>query len=627
MFRFFKILSISFLFLPALLVAGNGDTAKYFRANGITHYFSATGFEYADSSSTIDNSLTGFQNYLPKYNLGNVGLPISDLFYTQPQNQYGLGFNYWKNNCRNYFYTPENLKFYNTRSPFSDLFYVAGTKKEGVFKMTFSYNIKKNWNVTVNFSRIRSEGTYVQQKTLDNFLAVSSNYKSKKNRYWLLASVIYNSCRNVENGGVKNDSTFENAGVANTQISSVGMNLSLSKRSVKSKSATIKQYLNFGRKSNDTASSGSIIPGSRLVLTSSFEGESMMYEDDALTDGFYRNFYYRSDSIKTFDTTYTYKLGNELEWKRVDNGLHRGLQDMIGYSAGIKDEFVKIKQREIDTTFNNIMVNAALYNTYSNNKFWWRLSGKYVLSGYNSGDYNASIVLRKKLADSLLTVTLSGNIQSSAPDFIYNRYLSNNFKWSNNFDKTQMWRIGGDAEIKKYKFDIGADFKVYNNVLYFDNYALAREFKGQIPLFTAFVKKDFKLLNWHLNNTIIYQYVPDSMVIRVPTFVLNHSLYYENDLFKGALHLQIGAGVNYSSAYYADAYMPATGEFYLQSEKKYGNYPFIDVFLNARIKAVRVFVKVDHVNSGFMGNTYMITPHYPMNDRLFKFGISWRFWD
>ena len=626
MSRCIKISLIIFIFFPTLLFSGSGDTAKYFRAYGITHYFSANGFEYPDSSNTIVNSLTGFQNYLPKYNLGNVGLPITDLFYTQSENPYGVGFNYWKNNYRDYFYTHENLKFYNTRTPFTDLFYVAGTKKEGVFKMTFSYNIKKNWNITVDFSRIRSVGTFVQQKTLDNFLAFSTNYKGKKNRYWLLADVNYNSCKNSENGGVKYDSTFENAGPSDLQISSTLMNLSASKRSVISKSATIKQYINFGRKSNDTAALGSIIPGSRLVLTTSFEDEAMMYEDDGI-DGFYRNYYYHPDTAKSFDSTYTFKLENELEWKRIDNGLHRGLPDMLGFSVGIKDEFVKIKQREIDTLFNNIIASAALYNTYSNNKFLWRFSGKYVISGYNKGDYNIGAAFKKKLFDSLLIITLNGNAQANAPDFIYNRYLSNNFKWNNNYTQTQLWRVGGNVEVKKYKFALGADFKVYTNVLYFDNYAIARQFIGQIHVFTAFIKKDFTLWNWHLNNTIIYQYVPDSMVIRLPTFVLNHSLYYENSVFKGALHLQIGASVNYSTAYYADAYMPATGEFYLQSEKKNGNYPFIDVFINARIKSVRIFFKIDHVNSGFMGNTYMITPHYPMSDRLFKFGISWRFWD
>jgi hypothetical protein len=137
--------------------------------------------------------------------------------------------------------------------------------------------------------------------------------------------------------------------------------------------------------------------------------------------------------------------------------------------------------------------------------------------------------------------------------------------------------------------------------------------------------KNYSSLNSDMS--VRYQYVPDLVVIRLPEWFGNMSLYYEGSLFKKAMFLQIGASVFYSSDYYANAYMPATGQFYLQSEKKYGNYPYIDVFLNVRIKTVRVFIKVDHLNSGWSGSNYMLAPHYPMNDRLFKFGVSWRFWD
>ena len=614
------------LFLtPSLLYAGNGDTATFFKSKGITHYFSSGGFESADSSLSIDNSLAGYQNYCDRNNLGNIGLPIADLVYNPSQISTGIGFNYWKNNYQNYFYTPQNIKYYNTRSPFTDLFYVAGSKKESVFRLIFSYNIKKNWNTTVNFSRIRSEGLYKQTKTLDNFLAISSNFKSNNNRYWLLTSILFNGCKNAENGGIKADSDFVNGTSFDRKL--IAISLSSAKRSVISKGATVKQFINFGSKTKINDSLSSIVPSSHLSLTTSFIDEALMYQDDAPADGFYRNSYYPSDTLKTFDSTYTFKFANELEWKRVDNGIHRGLIDMFGISLGVKDEICKIKQREIDTTFNNILLSTSLYNTYSTNNFWWQLAGMYDAVGYNKGDYQTSIVLKKKLIDSALILTVAGNLQVNAPDFIYNRYLSNHFKWNNNYDKTQTLQVCGDIEWKKYKLKLGGDYKVFKNILYFDNDAIARQYIGQVPLFTAYLKKDFKLLNWHLNNSVIYQYVPDSMVIRVPRLVLNHSLYYENDLLKGVLHLQIGASLSYSSAYFADAYMPATGEFYLQSAQKYGNYPFIDVFLNAKIKSVRVFIKVDHVNSGLIGNNYMITPRYAMNDRLFKIGINWRFWD
>lgn len=612
------------MFTSSFMFSGNGDSLKLFRDNGITRNCSVLGFEYGeDSLRLIDNTLSGFQNYFERNNLGNVGLPINDFNYSNFTNP-DIGFSYWKNNYRSYFYLPENLKFYNTRTPFTDLFYVAGSKKEGVFKMTFSYNIKKNWNLTIHFSRIRSEGFYKKEKTLDNFVGLTSNYKTKNNRYWLLVSGGFNSIKNDESGGIANDSEFVNGAGVDRQL--ISMNLSNAKRTVVSTGISIKQFLNFGKKSTDTSSQGNIIPGSRLVLTSTYDNYALKYEDDFPASEFYKNIYY--DSTKTFDTTFTYKLGNELEWKRVDNNRHRGIMDMLGLSFGLKDEIVRLKQREMDTTFNNIILKGAVYNTYSNNTLWWKAGGSYAVNGYNNGDYLGNIVIKKKLADSLILISLFGEVRESAPDFIYNGYISNNFKWNNNFDKTHETKFGGDISIKKLKLMVGADYKIIQNTLYFDNYSIAHQYKGTIPVLSAFLKEDLKLGNWHLDNLIKYQYVPDSMVIRVPALVLEHSLYYEvNNLFKGALNLQIGARLFYNSAYYANAYMPATGEFYLQSEKKYGDYPFIDFFLNAKIKSVRVFVKVDHLNSGLMGNNYMITPHYPYNDRSYKIGISWRFWD
>ena len=181
--------------------------------------------------------------------------------------------------------------------------------------------------------------------------------------------------------------------------------------------------------------------------------------------------------------------------------------------------------------------------------------------------------------------------------------------------------------MKKYNFALSANYNIYSNVLYFNDSAIAKQYKGKIPVVSAFLKKDFTFYNWHLNNKIIYQSVPDSSVIRLPEFVFEHSLYYENDVFKGAMRLQVGGSIYFVSEYFANAYMPATAQFYLQDKKKYGNYPFIDLFINVKIKTVRIFLKIDHLNNGWMGNNYMLTPNYPMNDRAFKLGVSWRFFD
>lgn len=613
---------VSFLLLlsTASLFASNNDTTKN-NDNPLTKFFNRNQFQYNDSVNYIDNSLYDFQKYNSKNTLGNNGLPVHKLNFEPLAAT--TGFRFYRNNYENYYYLPERLQFYNTHTPYTDLFYVMATQREQYFKTTFSYNVKKNWNLTADICKIRSGGAYLLQSTNENYVAVSTNFKSNNNRYWLLGSVIYNGAKHAENGGIVDDSVFDDGNTVDASL--LNVRLSSAQKKVVNRNVFLEQIFNLGRESKDTTKPG-IIPGSRFILTSSFDDNFIRYTDAYvdLVSGYYANIYY--DSLETFDSTYYSKIENELQWKRTDNLHHRGLQDQLGIGFSVKHQLARVKQRETDTTMNSIIAGAQLYNTYSTHAFWWNISGTYAASGYNQGDYRGLLVVRKKLADSLIDITLSAKAGLQSPDFIYNRWHSNNLFWDNSFDKTRQMGADLSFRINKYDLVLTAGIDNYTNVLYFDNFAIARQYSGTIPVIHAALKKDFSFYNWHLNNKVTYQYVPDSMVVRLPQFTLEHSLYYENNI-KNVLRLQIGASVYFVSAYYADAYMPVNGQFYLQNERKYGNYPFIDVFVNAKIKAVRVFFKVDHLNSGWTGTNYILTPGNPYSTRTFKFGLSWKFYD
>jgi hypothetical protein len=90
---------------------------------------------------------------------------------------------------------------------------------------------------------------------------------------------------------------------------------------------------------------------------------------------------------------------------------------------------------------------------------------------------------------------------------------------------------------------------------------------------------------------------------------------------------QIGFDTRYNTKYYADAYSPATGLFYLQNEKKYGNYPYIDIYANLRLKRTIVFFKMLNIGTNFLDGEYITTPNYPMPRSNFRFGLSWLFYD
>ena len=93
------------------------------------------------------------------------------------------------------------------------------------------------------------------------------------------------------------------------------------------------------------------------------------------------------------------------------------------------------------------------------------------------------------------------------------------------------------------------------------------------------------------------------------------------------LYIQAGAELHYKSAYYADAYMPLTQQFYLQTRQKAEGYLLADVFANLRINRTRLFVKMSHVNQGILQSTYFVAPDYLGMRRSFAFGVDWYLFD
>jgi hypothetical protein len=91
--------------------------------------------------------------------------------------------------------------------------------------------------------------------------------------------------------------------------------------------------------------------------------------------------------------------------------------------------------------------------------------------------------------------------------------------------------------------------------------------------------------------------------------------------------MQIGADVRYHTAYYAPSYMPATGQFFVQDKMKIGNYPVMNVYINAHLKRTRFFVQYYHLNQLFMQGDYYSMPYYPINPATLKMGLTWNFYD
>ena len=138
---------------------------------------------------------------------------------------------------------------------------------------------------------------------------------------------------------------------------------------------------------------------------------------------------------------------------------------------------------------------------------------------------------------------------------------------------------------------------------------------------------NIKVGKFGFNTRFEYQTTSTPDIIRLPAFSGTLDMYFKTPIVRGAANIQTGIQIYYFSEFYADAYMPAVRDFYIQSEKKIGNYPYLDAYVTLQLKRARLFLKYAHFNTLFSESNYYLAPHYPARDARFAFGINWRFHD
>lgn len=567
------------------------------------------------SLSKIDTSVNNFHNYLPRNTNGHLGLSSAPLFINYEAK--ALGFNMYTAPYQNDMISADNVQYFQTKGPYASLTGIAGSKQEQLFKLLFSNTFKNKLNITLAFNRYSGIGFYNHQQSFTNNFYTSSNYSSKNNRVGYYAYFLYNKVKHQENGGIADDSLFlENVSVNKFLIP---VNLSNAKRELRNTTFDFNPWFRINKKEDSNTVFSHFID-----YQFNYSGNYSKYVDlNSGADNFYHVFYL--DTVATHDSSH---------WRSINNGLNYTLKlNPINAKLkfGYKNEINQVYQY-LDSTFSNNIVNAGLY--LENKNYTGFVKGNYIVDGPNQSDYSIEISNRytKRIAydffKTAFVLNLKASIEKRHPDFMFNNWLSNHYEWTNHFLPTEKIQSIFSINTTDNRFDVGVVYQSVKNLIYFNEAAVPEQTPVSIQNLSFFIHKDVLLFK-HLGINAKYNYQSSSYqsIVSVPNHVVNGALYYQGNLFKRALQLQIGFNAQYFSEFYGYAYMPATNRYYVQTQKAVGNYPFVDFFLNARIKPVRIFVKIDHVTQGLLGSNYSLIPGYLQNDRAFKFGINWLFFD
>ena len=595
----------------------------------------------------LDTSTLNIQNYSPllqplhpTINNGNMGLAARPLLY-EPSKR--IGFDAGFHSFDYYALTPEDIIYYQARTPFTSLYFISAGQKEQLFRAIHTQNIKKNWNVGLNFNRGDSRGFYSRQRGDNLNVAVFSWYQSPNKRYNMWASAIFNTMRGYENGSTQKTTIF-NDDYTKISRDAEPVRLSDARNLYRKNTLFLKQTYYVGRIDSTSSQLSSALPTNKITYTLEYNNDSYdFYKTDAdtshvLPPGINSNTY-------TNDSTHVQHLKNEFIYSfflRSKNATV--IKNELKIDAGIRHEYFKHQFMGIKSDGNNYEQSSFVYQNVTilgnagyrfSSNVDFNLDLQQILQGENAGDYLYEAKSKILLSKAIGRIELGAYTQNQSPAAIYNYYHGNHYQWNEQgFKNTKVSNLSFNYVNDRIGLNAGAKYFLTSNYLYFalDNSAgynsiLPKQEGTDISLIRIDLQKKWRFGRFGLENYIAYQKT-DNEILRTPEFYTYNSVYFENTFFK-VLKANFGFDVRYNSEYANYYYSPATSQFYIDTNNAtvLSAKPIVDFFFKANLKRANIFVKYDFINQGLFQKGYYTVNRYPMQDALLKFGVTWNFYD
>jgi len=395
------------------------------------------------------------------------------------------------------------------------------------------------------------------------------------------------------------------------------------------------------------------VPVTSFIHTMQFDNYRRIYQAYKTPTDFYANTYtidepLTGDSI--YDKTRYYSLKNTFAISLLE-GFNKWAKS--GLKAFIASELrhFTLPNTTGSTSYNehNLSIGAQLSKAQGKT-FHYNAMAETWLTGEDAGQLklDASADLNFKLFGDTLSLTANGFFHRLNPTFYYRHYHSRHAWWDNNsMSKILHTRLQGILHYQKTRTTLRIGIDEINNYAYFAssytvnndnrvNHAITvNQYGGAINLITVALSQDFTLgpLTWE--SVITYQKSNNKTVLPVPDFNIYSNLYIKFKIAR-VLSCDFGADVRYFTKYFAPDYNPGLGQYTVQtntatdgtdSRIEIGNYPVANVYANFHLKHTRFFIMMSHVNAGTGKKNYFFTPHYPLNQRILRFGLSWNFFN
>ena len=391
------------------------------------------------------------------------------------------------------------------------------------------------------------------------------------------------------------------------------------------------------------------VPVTSFIHTMKFDTYRRIYQAYETPKDFYADTFnpagnYPGDSI--YDKTTHYRIQNTFAISLLEGFNKWAKAGLKAFVTSDLRHFTLPTETEIAKAYNehNLSIGGQLIKSQGKT-LHYDATLETWLTGKDAGQLkiDADADVNFALFGDTVRLQASGFFHRLNPTFYYRHYHSKHFWWDNDdMSKIIHTRIEGKFGYEKTKTTVRVAFdNIKNHTFFAMGYNVTDDFgrtgntlsvvqkSGAISRLTLDLAQKLKLGPLHWDNVITYQKSSDDMALPVPDLNIYTNLFLRFKIAR-VLKCDFGADARFFTKYYAPDYSPALGQYAVQTGEnrtEVGNYPIVNVYANFHLQRTRFFVMMSHINAGQGKPDYFLAPHYPLNQRIFRFGVSWNFYN
>lgn len=536
--------------------------------------------------------------------LGDLGLPAYPIWYMLRERKgYENGFHQYVD----YQFSRDSIRIYRAKKIYTMLDYVqSGVQAEFMLKAKYAYSIKPNFNIGLEYRRISHLGSLNNQIAKHTNLAISISWQFK-DKYQVTGYGLINTIRNQNNGGIVTDSLLNRIGFSPSNIAVV---LEDARTEIRNFEMGAVQQYNFNS-TKDTRKH-------YLEHTISYETNEYKYYDTKLlqSKNYYGNFLTSEKGIRLL-----------LQEQALKNVVYYHFANAASshFKAGFGNQLSNIYYEPKDSVVSNYFISTSVHKQFKALSAYSDF--QYFFSGQNQGDYSLKLNTTLPLLSKSVFLNAHIDVQQYHPTVLQQRlFVSQQEVWNNFFKSTTESSVGANIRFPKLGIALGATQIGLKNYIYSDSLRMMKQSTQPIQGLQLLFNYKMKWKAIHANHQIGYQYF-NATEVRLPNWLFQYSLYFENHIFRKIMLFRSGFDLHYHNAYAGNNFFPLTGQFYLQDRVFLKRYPLLDFVTAFEVKQFKGFFKLENLLQLFLRKSYFTAPLYPMRDTSIRFGVNWYFLD